>query len=190
MKRVLVGVAVSLVLVGTTLLTPQSTVAAPKVDTERFTMNPDSLPFNALSGTSTSRYWGIDNGAGWRIEVPDEWNGDLVLYAHGFAGNGAALGVGNPGIRAHLIANGYAWAASSYQANGYVPGLGAEDTYDLIEIFRREAGTNHDGGKEGESGKPNRIYLYGVSMGGHVVGHMIEKWPNTFAGALPVCGVM
>ena len=164
-------------------------VAAPKVDTEAFSINPVSLPFGALPGTTTDRYWGVEaSGAGWRIEVPENWNGDLVLYAHGYAGNGPALGVGNPSIRPFLIANGYAWAASSYRANGYVPGTGAEDTYDLLRIFRREV--DAEGGKQGGSNKPNNVYLFGVSMGGHVVGHMIEKWPNTFAGALPVCGVM
>lgn len=44
--------------------------------------------------------------------------------------------------------------------------------------------------KDDKKGKFDRVYLYGVSMGGHVVGHMIEKWRNSFAGALPVCGVM
>ena len=161
--------------------------ASPKVDTERFSINPATLPFTALAGATA--YYGVEeNGAGWRIEVPDNWNGDLVLYAHGYAGTGATLNVQNPSIRAYLIANGYAWAASSYQANGYVPGTGAEDTYDLLKIFRREV--EADGGKKGGSGKPDHVYLFGVSMGGHVVGHMIERWPNAFDGALPVCGVM
>src|SRR2546425_6103884 len=34
------------------------------------------LPFDALAGTSTTRSWGVHNGAGYRIEVPDNWNGD------------------------------------------------------------------------------------------------------------------
>ena len=42
------------------------------------------LPFDALQGTDTSRYWGIHGGAGYRIEVPSAWNGELVLYCHGF----------------------------------------------------------------------------------------------------------
>src|SRR5262249_5966047 len=131
--------------------------------------------------------WGISShGAGWRIEVPANWNGDLVLYAHGYAGTGAQLSVGNPAfIRDVLIAKGYAWAASSYRANGYVPGVGADDTNDLIKIFQDVVRT-----ADGKKVKPNRIYPYGVSMGGHVVGNMIEKWRNSFAGALPVCGVM
>src|SRR5206468_4858279 len=46
------------------------------------------LPFDALPGTTTARYWGVHGGAGYRIEVPANWNGELVLYAHGFRGTG------------------------------------------------------------------------------------------------------
>ncbi|HEX6031085.1 MAG TPA: hypothetical protein VFY90_06620, partial [Tepidiformaceae bacterium] len=189
MRRMLFGIVAAAIVAMSALLSPQSLMANPKVDTERFTIDTNQPAFTALPGARA--YFGIENGASWRIEVPDNWNGELVLYAHGYAGNAEALNVGTPSfLRAHLIEEGYAWAASSYQANGYVPGLGAEDTYDLIEIFRREVGKDYAGGVIGDSGTPNRIYLYGLSMGGHVVGHMIEKWPNTFAGALPACGVM
>ena len=171
MKRLILGITVALVMVGITLSGFHPSLAVTQVDTTRFFVDPASLPFNALAGTSTSRYSGISNGAGWRIEVPDNWNGDLVLYAHGYAGTGDLLAVQNPSnsFRAHLIAQGYAWAASSYRANGYVPGTGAEDTYDLLKIFKQVVG------KDDEKGKFNRVYLYGVSMGGHVIGRMIEK---------------
>src|SRR5262245_12939002 len=190
MNRLSLGLAVTVVALVVALSGSRVSVAAPPVNTDRFFVNEAALPFAALPGTSTTRSWGITDGAGWRIEVPDNWNGDLVLYAHGFAGTGDLLSVQNPSLRLHLITRGYAWAASSYRANGYVPGTGAEDTYNLLKIFQHEVGKDTVGRKKGASGKPNRVYLFGVSMGGHVVGHMIEKWPNTFAGALPVCGVM
>src|SRR5688572_8686322 len=139
MKRLFLGITVALLVVGVTLSGTQPSLAVTQVDTARFFVDPTTLPFNALAGTSTSRYWGITNGAGWRIEVPDNWNGDVVLYAHGYAGTGDQLTVQNPSnsFRAHLLANGYAWAASSYRANGYVPGTGAEDTHDLLKIFEQ-----------------------------------------------------
>lgn len=135
-----------------------------------------SLPFTALPGATAS--WGIHAGAGYRIEVPNNWNGDLVMYAHGYRGTGPALTVSNPRLRAHLIDSGYAWAASSYRENGYVPGLGAKDTHALAKFFGSHVG------------QPDRVYLTGHSMGGHVTGVAIEQWPNMFAGALPMCGVM
>ena len=39
-------------------------------------------------------------------------------------------------------------------------------------------------------GKPDRVYLTGSSMGGHVTGVAIEQWPQSFDGAQPECGVM
>jgi len=135
-----------------------------------------ALPFTALPGATA--YWGVHAGAGYRIEVPQNWNGDLVMYAHGYRGNPPQLTVSNPSIRTHLIANGYAWAASSYSANGYMPGTGAKDTKALMQYFN------------GLVGAPQRVYIMGHSMGGHVTGVAIEQWPNAFAGALPMCGVM
>jgi hypothetical protein len=134
------------------------------------------LVFTPLPGARA--LWGVHADAGYRIEVPANWNGDLVMYAHGYRGNGPALTVSNPPIRSHLIAEGYAWAASSYRANGYVPGTGAQDTYRLMRRF------------SGLVGRPDRVYLIGTSMGGHVAGVAIERWPNAFDGAQPECGVM
>lgn len=167
---------------------PAPQARAVPLETDRFYIDEATLPFTPLPGATA--YWGVEEGAGWRIEVPANWNGDLVLYAHGYAGTGDRLSVSNPSIRTHLISQGFAWGASSYRANGYVPGIGAEDTYNLIKVFQKQVGRNHPGPVQGNSGKPNNVFLYGVSMGGHVLGHAVEKWPNTFAGALPVCGVM
>jgi pimeloyl-ACP methyl ester carboxylesterase len=136
------------------------------------------LPFQASPGTTTSRYWGVKDNAGYRIEVPQNWNGELVLYAHGFRGGGAELTITNPAIRSYLIQQGFAWAASSYSRNGYDVKVGVEDSYALIEVFT------------GLVSKPNSVYMTGHSMGGHVTGVTIERYPNAFVGALPMCGVM
>jgi pimeloyl-ACP methyl ester carboxylesterase len=135
-----------------------------------------ALPFTALPGATA--YWGSHEGAGYRVEVPDNWNGELVMYAHGFRGSRPDLTVTNPSIRQHLITRNYAWAASSYSVNGYAPGTGAKDTHALLQRFNSLVG------------RPSRVYIAGHSMGGHVTGIAIEQWPNAFAGALPMCGVM
>ena len=137
-----------------------------------------TLPFPALPGTSTTRLFGVHNGAGYRIEVPDDWNGDLVLYAHGFRGNGLELTIDNPRIRGLLVAQGFAWAASSYSKNGYDVKQGVKDTHALTALFN------------GLVGPPRRTYLTGHSMGGHITAVAIEQSPNAYDGALPMCGVM
>lgn len=136
------------------------------------------LPFDALPDTITDRYWGVHGGAGYRIEVPANWNGDLVLYAHGFRGTGLELTVDNPRIRLWLVTHGYAWAASSYSTNGYDVKQGVKDTHGLGKLFN------------GLVGHPKRTYITGHSMGGHITGVAIEQYPSAYVGALPMCGVM
>jgi Prolyl oligopeptidase family len=136
------------------------------------------LPFDALAGTTTTRLWGVQGGAGYRIEVPANWNGELVLYAHGFRGGGLELTVSNPPIRKYLIDHGFAWAASSYATNGYDVTQGVKDTHDLGTRFN------------GLVGHPSRVYFTGTSMGGHITGVAIEQYPSVYDGAMPMCGVM
>jgi pimeloyl-ACP methyl ester carboxylesterase len=133
-----------------------------------------ALPFDALPGATA--YWGVHKNAGYRIEVPGNWNGKLALYAHGFRGYGPRLTVDNPRIREYLIENGYAWAASSFSRNGYDIGTGVQDMVALLGAFRDRFGA------------PTRTYMMGESMGGHVAAVAIEQYPKTFSGALPVCG--
>lgn len=156
---------------------------------------------------------GVDReGAIYRYEVPHNWNGDLVMYAHGFRGciadpaTGALvpLYVDNPPLREYYLIRGYAWAASSYSKNCYDVKDGVESTNRLVRIFAREVGT------------PKRTLITGFSMGGHVTGAAIEMFPNVscpegrrghicrrfvhilgklsggvaYDGAAPACGVM
>ena len=136
----------------------------------------NELPFEALPGATA--YWGVHTGAGYHIEVPDDWNGDLVVWAHGFAGTGLELEVQDHPLRPLLIAWGYAWAASSYRRNDYDVTSGVQDTHALTKRFN------------GIVGKPDKVYLTGASMGGHITAVAIEQYPNTYDGALPVCGAL
>lgn len=165
----------SLGLFGVIILGVHAAVGGPPPE---YFVDASKLPFNALPGTSTTRYWGIHGGAGYRIEVPDDWNGELVLYAHGFRGTGLELTVSNPRIRQYLVTNGYAWAASSYATNGYDVRQGVKDTHDLGQLF------------SGLVAHPRRTWITGHSMGGHITGVAIEQYPQAYAGAVPMCGVM
>ncbi len=135
--------------------------------------------FDALPGAKA--FFGEYSGGIYRIEIPDKWNGELVLYAHGFVSNaganGSMLRAQNDTIRDHLIQQGFAWAASSYRCNGYVPGIGLLDTMALSDLF-----VNANGGRA-----PQRTYLTGVSMGGHVTLLGMQEFPTAFAGGLAMC---
>jgi pimeloyl-ACP methyl ester carboxylesterase len=143
------------------------------------TWQPADPAFEALAGAKA--YFGSYSGGIYRIEIPTKWNGELMLSAHGFTTNagpqGSLLRVGLPGIRQHLIDNGFAWAASSYRCNGYVPGMGLEDTMALVDLF-----TEFNNGTA-----PRRTYLTGGSMGGHVTLLGMHEFPTSFAGGLAMC---
>lgn len=169
-------------------------------DSRTFTADATATTFAAMASiatdvtvmSTTSRWAGVLNGAGYRIEVPANWNGKLVMYAHGYAGTGAALAVQNPLIRRYFIQNGYAWAASSYSKNYYDVRVGVEDTNALALQFTKIAAAN------GRTlAAPSKYYITGVSMGGHITAAAIEDEAAAnainkvkYSGAVPMCGVL
>ncbi|MEO7753874.1 MAG: hypothetical protein ABIS35_10710 [Terracoccus sp.] len=118
-------------------------------------------------------------GAAYIAQVPKNWNGDLVVYAHGYRGTGSDLTVEPPPAYQYLISQGYAWAASSYRRNDYDPGIGVIDTKNLTVRMKKVLGRTLD-----------KTYLVGFSMGGHVTASAIETYPTLYDGALPACGVL
>jgi pimeloyl-ACP methyl ester carboxylesterase len=158
---------------------PPRVPAVDPVPCPTLTWREDDPSFEALPGARA--FSGRDASGLYRIEIPANWNGDLVLFAHGFRGaggeNGTLLRVGNHPIREHLVEEGFAWAASSYRCNGYVPGQGLEDTIALVGLFTRF--------NDGRA--PGRVYLTGTSMGGHVTLLGMHEYPTIFAGGLAMC---
>jgi hypothetical protein len=152
----------------------------------------DSLAAGVPAYDNTSRWTGVIDNAGYRVEVPENWNGMLVMYAHGFRGEGSALTVDSPPMRKYLLDNGYAWAASSYSTTFYDVRAGVEDTNKLALAFNDIAANN-----DRPLADPTKRYITGVSMGGHVTAAAIEletqQTANNFVpydGAAPMCGVL
>ena len=152
--------------------------------------------FLPLPGTDADRWVGVLgeglDRAAYQVEVPRRWNGRLVLYAHGYRGEGPVLTVGPPPIRKYLIEHGYAWAASSYSRNFYDVRAGVEDTNALALAFTAIAARN---GRALEA--PSRIYIAGGSMGGHVAAAAVDRetlrdalHKVRYHGAVPACGVL
>ena len=141
--------------------------------------NPPLAPL-IVNGAATRVLQGVHEHAAYDVEVPARWNGDLVMYAHGFRGQGTVLTVDPPpfGLREKLVAEGYAWAASSYYDNGYDVRAGVLSTHDLADFFQELVD------------EPNDVFLVGVSMGGHVTGRSVEQFPEFYAAAMPMCGVL
>ncbi len=120
-------------------------------------------------------------GAKYYIEVPENWNGDLVLYAPGYVTPDWSADDLDPeeierGKRAQLLQRGYAWAASFRSATGFAVQEGVRITHQLRGIFKARVG------------QPDRVYLSSTSMGGLIILRLLEEHPGMYAGALPVCG--
>ena len=176
---------------------PAVVAAAPAArlqDSRVYTLDQAKLPFGPLADATvqTDRWSGVLNGAGYRIEVPKNWNGRLVLYAHGYDGLEPGLDISDPPIRRHLIQNGYAWAASSFSKNGYDVRASVEDTNALALAFTTIAAQNNR-----PLAVPARTYIVGASMGGHVAAAAVERETLETAnnklrynGVVSMCGVV
>jgi pimeloyl-ACP methyl ester carboxylesterase len=121
---------------------------------------------------------GVLGGAPYLIEVPADWHGGLVVFAHGIQrgpGPGAAAA---PPIGSYITEKGHAWIASGYRAREYQPHLFIEDLVALRELFLKEIGT------------PRWSIVYGQSMGGHIVVASLELRPGLYQGGLAECGLV
>jgi pimeloyl-ACP methyl ester carboxylesterase len=120
----------------------------------------------------------IGPGALYRMSIPENWNGGLVLYAHGYvdpSAEGVALPSYADDIQVALNSYGFGVAFSSYSENGWAVKDGVIRTRQLIGIF-----TSH-------FGKPQRTYILGHSLGGMVALMLAEKNPGLIDGAMSIC---
>src|SRR5262249_21013493 len=136
--------------------------------------------------TTSADLVGEIGGAPFEIRVPANWNGTLVLHAHGYRDRADHPGeVDNRSVSAFvnntaeeaMLAAGYAIAGSAYSANGWAVREGTHDMKALADYFKRVVG------------KPSRTLLVGVSMGSVIALDSIEDFPGTYDGAMPACAV-
>jgi pimeloyl-ACP methyl ester carboxylesterase len=123
----------------------------------------------------------LSDGAAYLIEVPAPWNGTLLLYSHGYVVPGSAnpaQDVGDPLTRAFLLANGFALAGSSYATTGWAIHEALPDQIAVLDAFHDLVGT------------PTRTIAWGHSLGGIITAGLIQKFPDRFDAALPMCGVL
>jgi pimeloyl-ACP methyl ester carboxylesterase len=123
-----------------------------------------------------------DDGSTFKAEVPPDWNGTLLLYSHGyvpfFVPNPPAEDAANRAVADHLLDEGFALAGSSYASSGWAVEDAMRDQIDLLDRFKRRFG------------KPRRTVAWGTSMGGMVTAGLIQRHPQRFDGALPMCGIL
>ena len=140
------------------------------------TLGPWLSPLRAQTTEITGTTSG---GAHYKIVVPDVWNGDLVIWNHGFDLDppGPVTDVGP--LEEIQLLQGYAVAASSYSLSGWSLFQTNRDLELLVDKF------------EGAFGRPDRVLLYGASLGGAVTAFALEKADlGNVEGALMYCGAV
>ena len=140
------------------------------------------VPTNCVLSSGTNLITGTaSDGANYKIEVPSNWNGTLVLYSHGYVFVGYPLvaeDAGDPATGAALLAQGYALAGSSYSRNGWALQQAFHDQIALLDYF------------DSHCGHPLRTIAWGHSLGGIITAGLIQLFPDRFNAALPMCGVV
>ena len=119
------------------------------------------------------------NGAPFRIEIPEGWQGGLFVYVHGYELAGTVHDLGSPGmdaLRAVFLERGYAVAQSAYARQGWAVKEAMEDT----EAVRRYFVAHH--------GAASPTLVGGHSMGGFLTLMLLERYPDVYDGGLSLCG--
>jgi pimeloyl-ACP methyl ester carboxylesterase len=124
---------------------------------------------------------GSIGAAQYRIEVPPLWNGTLFLYSHGYVAPGRinlATDSPAPVISSWLLGKGYAIAGSSYSSTGWALEDAFKDQIAVLDLFNQRIS------------KPKRVIAWGASLGGIITAGLVQLYPDRFAGAIPICGVL
>jgi hypothetical protein len=142
----------------------------------------------AASTGPHSEYTGTIEGARFRVAVPDDWNGTLVLFSHGyFPGEffpGGELPFHPLANRTEtetwLVDHGFALAASLFQDGGldYQLGSAVQDQSRLLDWFEVNVGT------------PERTLASGQSLGAVTAIQHAELEPERIDGVLTIGGLM
>jgi pimeloyl-ACP methyl ester carboxylesterase len=144
------------------------------------------VPFK---GCGTVACTGDIDGAAYEIKMPERWNGTLLLYSHGYRFAEPSPPDFDPvvttpapapseEVATALLAEGYALAGSAFASNGWAVQDGVSAGEKLHDFFVAKVA------------KPDRVYVWGDSLGGLITETLAEKHPNWVTGAAPLCGVL
>jgi pimeloyl-ACP methyl ester carboxylesterase len=138
---------------------------------------PALLVFSTLGLAAEKTEIGDINGAKFRIDIPANWNGGLVMYCHGYSPDAGSFKEGKlPAVLAVFTDQGYALAQSGYAAGGWAIQEAVEDTEALRRYFN------------GKYGHPKETYITGHSMGGFLTMIFMERFAPSYDAGLALCG--
>ena len=133
----------------------------------------DSPAERTSAGFRPTTEVGALGGAPYRIDLPANWNGELMMFCHGYRGGPVQFDARATDEKALVFGPlGYAVAQSGYSAGGYAVKEAGQDTEALRRYFA------------GRFGSQKQTWLVGESLGGSVTMMLMETHPSTYAGGL------
>ena len=125
----------------------------------------------------------LSTGALYKIWMPDSWNGELVVFAHGYVSPGEPIAIPEDQLTLSdgtyipdLVTDmGYAFATTSYRENGLAVQEGIIDLAELVYKFKDMFPD------------PKYTYLVGGSEGGLITIKSTEM-KKIYSGGLALCG--
>jgi pimeloyl-ACP methyl ester carboxylesterase len=152
-------------------------LAATPMDHDKHVPKPSAPPTQLHSPAGFTEV-GMLDGAAYRIDIPNDWNHDLVMYYHGYAQHPVTfhLAARLTGQQSPLLERHYAVAESAYSETGWALPQAYPETEELRRYFVKRFG------------QPRETYVAGGSMGGALVMVTLELNPKPYAGGLDLCG--
>ncbi len=142
----------------------------------------------AAASAGAQDYVGTLNGVPYKIRVPEIWNGELLVYAHGigylerwnpatqFDYSYADAAPGGQAMEDYLLSMGYALAGTTFRGSGFQVKEGTHDLVSLVGRFKGLVGT------------PTRTILIGYSMGSLIALKSAEEVP-LYDGIIAGCTI-
>ncbi|WP_328837615.1 alpha/beta hydrolase [Streptomyces europaeiscabiei] len=121
----------------------------------------------------------LPDGAAWIADVPENWNGTLIVFSHGF-GVTVPQNAPREAVRLRLLEEGYALTGSSYDVSET---LWALESAERDQVATIAAVTER-------IGEPTRTLSVGQSMGGLVNARLARSGAGGIDGALGLCGLV
>lgn len=120
------------------------------------------------------------DGASFRILMPAQWNGSLVLWCDGYTPEPILFQAEQRRSRlaVALVERGYAFAESGYSRGGIAVDAAVRDIDALRKYFRKKYR------------RTAAVYVLGESMGGLIALRLMEAFPHAYKAGLSFCGLL
>ncbi|WP_263382333.1 DUF6351 family protein [Granulicella arctica] len=155
----------------------QKPAKAPKI--QKLESNPTGTP-DVLKTPAGAVETGMLDNAAYRIDVPNNWNHNLVVFYHGYSETPFTYHPSHSltDQSRPMLERGYAVIESGYSTTGWALDQGIAETEALRKYFVRKYG------------QPRETFAVGGSMGGLLTDITLERNPKPYVGGLDLCGAV